>query len=155
MVTRRRSSQERAIGEVDVTQLAGVDVPGPSINPVDDARRGRNLPAEGDQDRAADQAAGENDGDQEDAHRYCPWCGGSLNAEAKEASTLFRQRMADSAFRYLARVRGEQAANLYLYGHSEGAKHSELIALPRLEEAGDQLRAKTSPNPRRDRRGAE
>jgi hypothetical protein len=85
MVARRKPqrhlSSHHAVTGAGI-QFTGDDVPGPSINPIDDASGGADLPAEHEQDSDRDQRAGDHNGDG-DTQRYCPWCGGPLQLTEK------------------------------------------------------------------------
>jgi hypothetical protein len=77
---------------------------------------------------------------------YCPWCGGDLTADAREAANRMRDEMEESASRWRASLLVVKEAGKPVC-HQAKAKRSALIVL-RAEGALDcQPLARNSPNP--------
>lgn len=131
-----------------VTHAAGDNGSAPPIKSEHETGASADLPAGVNEDRASDQQAGDHNGGG-NTQRYCPWCGGPLSAEAREAASRTRQRMAKSVSRYLA---GDLTVTVGDTPDRPGeAKYSEQAARYLAEVPIEQFPPKTAPNRRRGR----
>jgi hypothetical protein len=83
------SSQKAAVSEIDVAQLAPSDMPSPPIELINEAGCAADLPAEGNEDCARDQQAGDHNGDG-NAHREVPYCVGVIQGVAPPPGFVWR-----------------------------------------------------------------
>ena len=113
-------------------QLTGDDAPVPSVQAVDDASRCSDLPTQRNQDRDTDQRTSDQDGNGH-AQSYCPWWGGPLTEESREAANRTGERMLEPLIRWHAGDLSVRGLGNFAY-HRGAARHSGQ-AVPRTRAA--------------------
>jgi hypothetical protein len=126
-------------------ERASDHIAAPFIESIDDASgRRADLPAEHEQDRGGDQRGSDHDSDRDTQLTHCPWCGGGLGAEGREAADRTREKMAISVSRYLAGDLTVTAGDTP--DRPEEAKYSERAARYLAEVPRELSPVETSPN---------
>jgi hypothetical protein len=134
------------------TEATADNIPCPPVQTVDELRPSGDLPSKNDQNRTCDQRPGYHDGNGTAQHS-CPWCGGSLRAEAREAANRMRQRMAESVSRYRA---GDLTVTAGDMPDRPGeAKYSEQAARHQMGDPKEPFPAKTVASHHGDQRPVE